>query len=146
MACRKYLLVRTVVGGRRLQSVGLECLLQRQTDSLLIGTCSVCRETTHVPDCSVHVVHRAAAHAKLSDTRLLGKDLVLDRLELKSRKAPASCAAGEWLCWPCKQYEEEQLALGRPQSQVRPPRWESTATDGDYAAGWVLLSPPVSGS
>ena len=31
---------------------------------------------------------------------------------------------GEWLCWPCKVYEEEQRGKGVAQSQIRPPRWE----------------------
>lgn len=34
------------------------------------------------------------------------------------------CLSGEWLCWPCKVYEEEQRAMGAAQSQIRPPRWE----------------------
>lgn len=33
-------------------------------------------------------------------------------------------ASGEWLCWPCKVYEEEERAKGHSQSQIRPPRWE----------------------
>ncbi len=34
---------------------------------------------------------------------------------------------GEWLCWPCLRYEQEQLSRGVPQSEVRPPRWEMAA-------------------
>jgi PHD-finger len=41
---------------------------------------------------------------------------------------PAVCAAGEWLCWPCKLYEEGQLAAGRAQAEIRKPRWEATAS------------------
>ena len=26
--------------------------------------------------------------------------------------------AGEWLCWPCRKYEEGQLAEGRPQARI----------------------------
>ena len=37
------------------------------------------------------------------------------------------CAAGEWLCWPCKLYEEQQLAAGTAQAEIRKPRWEATA-------------------
>lgn len=32
--------------------------------------------------------------------------------------------AGEWLCWPCKVFEEEQRKEGVPQAKIRPPRWE----------------------
>lgn len=32
--------------------------------------------------------------------------------------------SGEWLCWPCKVYEEKQRAEGVAQSKIRPPRWE----------------------
>ncbi|KAG1679166.1 hypothetical protein FOA52_000522 [Chlamydomonas sp. UWO 241] len=34
---------------------------------------------------------------------------------------------GEWLCWPCWAYENNQLNAGRPQNEVRPPRWEMAA-------------------
>ena len=33
-------------------------------------------------------------------------------------------SAGEWLCWPCKVFEEEQRKEGVPQAKIRPPRWE----------------------
>ena len=36
--------------------------------------------------------------------------------------------AGEWLCWPCKLYEEQQLAAGRAQAEIRKPRWEASAS------------------
>jgi hypothetical protein len=39
-----------------------------------------------------------------------------------------NCAAGEWLCWPCKLYEEQQLAAGKAQAEIRKPRWEATAS------------------
>lgn len=29
---------------------------------------------------------------------------------------------GEWLCWPCRQFEERQRQAGVPQQQIRPPR------------------------
>jgi hypothetical protein len=29
---------------------------------------------------------------------------------------------GEWLCWPCAQYEEQQRRDGKPQAEIRPPR------------------------
>lgn len=45
------------------------------------------------------------------------------------RPMVCNCFAGEWLCWPCKRYEEQQLALGKAQAEVRPPRWESAAAD-----------------
>ncbi len=31
------------------------------------------------------------------------------------------------MCWPCKLYEEQQLAAGVPQSEVRPARWQLEA-------------------
>ena len=31
---------------------------------------------------------------------------------------------GEWLCWPCKVFEQEQRAAGVPQHKTRPRRWE----------------------
>lgn len=33
---------------------------------------------------------------------------------------------GEWLCWPCQMYEEEQRATGKSQSEIRPPRWQQS--------------------
>lgn len=30
----------------------------------------------------------------------------------------------EWLCWPCKEFEEAQLAAGKSQDEIRPKRWE----------------------
>lgn len=41
-----------------------------------------------------------------------------------SVQGKACDASGEWLCWPCKVYEEEERAKGRSQAQIRPPRWE----------------------
>ena len=38
--------------------------------------------------------------------------------------------AGEWLCWPCKRFEEAELAAGKPQAQIRPPRWEQGGGSG----------------
>ena len=38
-----------------------------------------------------------------------------------------SWAAEEWLCWPCRLYEESQRAGGAPQSEIRPKRWEMEA-------------------
>lgn len=35
--------------------------------------------------------------------------------------------AGEWLCWPCREFEAEQRLKGVPQSEIRPPRWEMAA-------------------
>lgn len=55
----------------------------------------------------------------LADTHL---DLVLRLLLLAVR-----CGAAEWVCWPCKLYEEQQLAAGLSQSEVRPARWELEA-------------------
>eukprot|EP00216_Chloropicon_sp_CCMP2111_P005397 CAMPEP_0198241042 /NCGR_PEP_ID=MMETSP1446-20131203/5972_1 /TAXON_ID=1461542 ORGANISM="Unidentified sp, Strain CCMP2111" /NCGR_SAMPLE_ID=MMETSP1446 /ASSEMBLY_ACC=CAM_ASM_001112 /LENGTH=1259 /DNA_ID=CAMNT_0043923839 /DNA_START=131 /DNA_END=3907 /DNA_ORIENTATION=- len=37
---------------------------------------------------------------------------------------------GEWLCWPCKEYEQEMLAKGTPRSLIRRPRWQG----GDHTA------------
>eukprot|EP00798_Chlamydomonas_sp_ICE-L_P014429 gene14429-20435_t len=34
---------------------------------------------------------------------------------------------GEWLCWPCLEYEEQQRREGIPQNKIRPPRWEMAA-------------------
>ncbi len=31
---------------------------------------------------------------------------------------------GEWLCWPCKRFEEGELRAGKSQNEIRPPRWE----------------------
>ena len=47
---------------------------------------------------------------------------------------PLPCAE-EWLCWPCRKYEEEQLAQGVPAAQIRPPRWqqEVAAAGGEGA-------------
>ena len=33
-------------------------------------------------------------------------------------------AAGEWLCWPCKKFEEGELRAGKSQNDIRAPRWE----------------------
>lgn len=38
-----------------------------------------------------------------------------------------TCLAEEWLCWPCRLYEESQRAAGVPQSEIRPKRWEMEA-------------------
>ncbi len=46
--------------------------------------------------------------------------------------------AGEWLCCPCKAYEDERAAAGVPQSQIRPPRW-ATVGDGGSPAGTLKL-------
>jgi hypothetical protein len=37
---------------------------------------------------------------------------------------------GEWLCWPCKEYEEECLKQGKPKSAIRKPRYLGS----DYTA------------
>ena len=37
---------------------------------------------------------------------------------------------GDWLCWPCKEYEQEMLKLGKPKSAIRKPRWQG----GDMTA------------
>jgi len=50
-----------------------------------------------------------------------------------------ACArAGEWLCCPCKAYEDERGAAGVPQAQIRPPRW-ATVGDGGSPAGALKL-------
>ncbi|KAK9811508.1 hypothetical protein WJX72_005018 [[Myrmecia] bisecta] len=38
--------------------------------------------------------------------------------------------AGEWLCWPCRRYEDDLRRQGVPQSQIRPPRWEMAGAGG----------------
>ncbi len=37
---------------------------------------------------------------------------------------------GDWLCWPCKEYEDQQRALGVPAAQIRMPRWQTAHDDG----------------
>lgn len=37
---------------------------------------------------------------------------------------------GEWLCWPCKEHEQECLRKGMPKSQIRKPRYMG----GDFTA------------
>ena len=37
---------------------------------------------------------------------------------------------GDWLCWPCKEYEEACLKVGKTKSQIRKPRWQG----GDFSA------------
>ena len=51
---------------------------------------------------------------------------------LRSVHAPR---AEEWLCWPCKVYEEQQRNGGMPQSEVRPKRWEMEAQVGNGRGG-----------
>ncbi|GFR51514.1 hypothetical protein Agub_g13929 [Astrephomene gubernaculifera] len=49
-----------------------------------------------------------------------------------------SIPADEWLCWPCRLYEESQRANGVPQSEIRPKRWEMDArgiTNADLPGG-----------
>jgi hypothetical protein len=50
--------------------------------------------------------------------------------------APSSrpAGAGEWLCWPCKRHEEEQLAKGVAAAQIRPPRWQAGQAPGEAPA------------
>ncbi|BDA44710.1 probable peregrin at C-terminar half [Coccomyxa sp. Obi] len=52
---------------------------------------------------------------------------------------------GEWLCWPCRQHEEEQLRAGLTQHQIRPPRWEAVGPkrqlDGGSLAADCALCP-----
>lgn len=43
--------------------------------------------------------------------------------------------AGEWLCWPCRQHEEEQLRAGLTQHQIRPPRWEAVGPKRQLEGG-----------
>ncbi|KXZ51810.1 hypothetical protein GPECTOR_11g251 [Gonium pectorale] len=38
-----------------------------------------------------------------------------------------SIPADEWLCWPCRFYEDQQRAQGVPQNEIRPKRWEMEA-------------------
>ena len=35
--------------------------------------------------------------------------------------------AGEWLCWPCHEYEAQLRRRGKSPQQIRPPRWAMTA-------------------
>lgn len=37
---------------------------------------------------------------------------------------------GEWLCWPCKEYQERMLKLGKKKEEIRKPRWQG----GDLTA------------
>lgn len=37
---------------------------------------------------------------------------------------------GDWLCWPCKEYEDKQREAGVPASQIRMPRWQTAHDDG----------------
>ena len=37
---------------------------------------------------------------------------------------------GEWLCWPCREHEQECLRKGMPKTQIRKPRWQG----GDFTA------------
>ncbi|KAL4435851.1 hypothetical protein ABPG77_000613 [Micractinium sp. CCAP 211/92] len=36
----------------------------------------------------------------------------------------ATVPEGEWLCEPCREYEEAQLAQGVPPAEIRPPSWQ----------------------
>ncbi|KAK9858469.1 hypothetical protein WJX84_005081 [Apatococcus fuscideae] len=42
---------------------------------------------------------------------------------------------GEWLCWPCRLYEEEEAAKLVPKAVVRPPRWDPSAASARDAGG-----------
>lgn len=39
----------------------------------------------------------------------------------------AAPPSGDWLCWPCYEYEREKRLAGVPQSDIRPQRWELAA-------------------
>ncbi|CAL8469552.1 g9093 [Coccomyxa elongata] len=47
----------------------------------------------------------------------------------------ADIPPGEWLCWPCRQHEEEQLRAGLTQHQIRPPRWEAVGPKRQLEGG-----------
>ncbi|GIL93860.1 hypothetical protein Vretimale_223 [Volvox reticuliferus] len=54
-----------------------------------------------------------------------------------------SIPAEEWLCWPCRMYEESQRAAGVPQSEIRPKRWEMEArgiTHAELPGGSLAVS------
>lgn len=47
---------------------------------------------------------------------------------------------GEWLCWPCTDYEAGLRKQGQSQATIRPPRWGvSGAGLAGWLAGWNLF-------
>eukprot|EP00884_Botryococcus_braunii_P021772 jgi/Botrbrau1/8279/Bobra.0251s0008.1 len=50
---------------------------------------------------------------------------------------------GDWLCWPCLKYEEEQQAAGVPKDEIRPPRWRRVKINEGGALSTTCLLCPV---
>lgn len=89
------------------------------------------------------VLPLAYPHCQCCTSRLLAPLLPGSKLQhvthLRALMTNVCCAAaaqacygieavpeGEWLCWPCTDYEASLRKQGQSQATIRPPRWVHT--------------------